>query len=349
MILVTGSDFTGTTGITFGATNAPTFTVISNTEIVVTVPAVTAAGSNLITVTNATGPNTTGKKYTYKAPTVTKVSPNFALEDAAKWVTITGTGFTGSVAADVVIGGTAANAILIISDKKLLAQTATSASKGQGNVVVTRSSVASATSNSNYFLYDDAVPVVSYLNGSGSGSGTDEIAIGASLVITGTDMLGVTKVLFGTTTVSTSSIVINGGGTTVTVSVPTRTNGPAEVTLVSAIGSSVTNLTTTFNYFTTAAPTISSVYPSSLPANVTTGGGTFLITGTGFTGMGTTEVTLVCTTNIVPTTVTAISDRNLVVEAPGNASSTVEYCGITLDNPNDGTKTITKANGMNYV
>ena len=172
MILVTGSDFTGTTGITFGATNAPTFTVISDTEIVVTVPAVTAAGSNLITITNGTGPNTTGKKYTYKAPTVTKVSPNYALEDAAKWVTITGTGFTGSVAADVVIGGTAANAILIISDKKLLAQTATSASKGQGNVVLTRSSVASATSNSNYFLYDDAVPVVSYLNGSGSGSGS---------------------------------------------------------------------------------------------------------------------------------------------------------------------------------
>ena len=349
MILVTGSDFTSTAGITFGATNAPTFTVISDTEIVVTVPAVTAAGSNLITITNGTGPNTTGKKYTYKAPTVTKVSPNYALEDAAKWVTITGTGFTGSVAADVVIGGTAANAILIISDKKLLAQTATSASKGQGNVVVTRSTVASATSNSNYFLYDDAVPLISYLNGSGSGSGTDEIAVGSSLIITGTDMLGVTKVLFGTSAASASSIVINGAGTTVTVTVPTRSNGPVEVTLVSAIGSSVTNLTTTFNYFTTAAPTISNVYPSSLPANVTTGGGTFLITGSGFTGMGTTEVTLVCTTNVIPTAVTAISDKNLIVAAPGNIGSVVEYCDITLDNPNDATKTLTKTNAMNYV
>ena len=150
MILVTGTDFTGTTGITFGATNAGTFTVISNTEIVVTVPAVTATGSNLIVVTNVTGPNTTGKSYTYKGPTVTKVLPNYAMEDAAKWITITGTGFTGAVAADVVIGGTAANAIHIISDKKLLAQTAVSASKGQGNVIVTRSSVASPTSTANY-------------------------------------------------------------------------------------------------------------------------------------------------------------------------------------------------------
>lgn len=53
-VTIKGTGFTGATAVAFGAVNAPVFTVVDSTTIVVTVPS-SGAGTVLVTVTNATG------------------------------------------------------------------------------------------------------------------------------------------------------------------------------------------------------------------------------------------------------------------------------------------------------
>lgn len=60
-VLITGSSFTGATGVKFGATAATDFTVVNDGVIVAVMPAGSAGAAN-ITVTNATG---TSSAFTY--------------------------------------------------------------------------------------------------------------------------------------------------------------------------------------------------------------------------------------------------------------------------------------------
>jgi hypothetical protein len=64
LVKVTGSKFTGTTGVKFGTVVAPNFTVESDSTIYVVSPAA-AAGAKAITVTNATGVSTTTGAFTF--------------------------------------------------------------------------------------------------------------------------------------------------------------------------------------------------------------------------------------------------------------------------------------------
>lgn len=57
LVTITGTRFTGTTAVKFGATNATDFTVVSPTTIVASLPA-GSAGSTNVTVTNAVGVST---------------------------------------------------------------------------------------------------------------------------------------------------------------------------------------------------------------------------------------------------------------------------------------------------
>ena len=62
-VVITGNNFLGTTGVSFFRNvAAPTFTVLSNTQINVVVPA--GARTGVITVTNGLGSNTTSTKFT---------------------------------------------------------------------------------------------------------------------------------------------------------------------------------------------------------------------------------------------------------------------------------------------
>lgn len=61
---IIGRGFTGATAVKYATTNATNFTVVSDTEIVATIPA-HAAGATAVTVTNATGTSTGGPTVTY--------------------------------------------------------------------------------------------------------------------------------------------------------------------------------------------------------------------------------------------------------------------------------------------
>ncbi len=96
-VTITGSGFTGATGVFFGNAKASKFTVVSDTKIAAISPSGT--GTVAVSVANASGTSSVTSSvtdFTY-APVVTGVSPNTGPAIGATPVTISGTGFTGAL------------------------------------------------------------------------------------------------------------------------------------------------------------------------------------------------------------------------------------------------------------
>ncbi|MCX6856166.1 MAG: choice-of-anchor D domain-containing protein [Verrucomicrobia bacterium] len=90
-VTITGTGFTGATGVMLGGTAATSFTVIDDTQITATSPA-HAAGRASVLVSTPGGTNSANTLYTYiSPPTVTASTAD--LITSATTVTITGTGF----------------------------------------------------------------------------------------------------------------------------------------------------------------------------------------------------------------------------------------------------------------
>ncbi len=104
-ITLYGTGLSTATSVAFGGT-AATPTVVSDSQITVTVPAGAAAGSVGVTVTTAGGTNN-GLSYTYvDIPTITTVAPASGPASGGTAVTITGTNL--ATTDQVAFGGTAA-------------------------------------------------------------------------------------------------------------------------------------------------------------------------------------------------------------------------------------------------
>lgn len=346
IVTITGVDFTGTTGVDFGAVAATDFAVMNDKQIVATVPDASAAGKVLVEVTNATGANTSGAQYEYKAPKITKVDPAFAKKDDDNYVTITGEGLLGTVAADVEFGSDAVTDVWVISDKQIVVKPAkhdgstVTITDGQTDVVVTRNSVATTPDDKSKFLFVDAAPTITDLvdASDGDATGTDAVDVGDTLTIEGTNLYAITEVKFGTSKVSGDDITLT-SATEIDVTVPSKSAGPVDVVVSNAAGDSETNLETPFAFLSTKAPTIKSVYPEALDKTNTTGGGTVLVTGTGLTGVTTAKVTLTCTTGTpTATSATSISDKSLILVLSHNAGN-AESCTMSIENPTDNTLT----------
>lgn len=353
-VVITGVGFTGTTGVKFGTTAATSHAVMNDKQIVAVVPDNATAGKVLVEVTNATGPNTTGANYEYKAPKITKVDPGWGKKDADNFITITGEGLLGTVAADVKFGTDVAQNVWVISDKQIVVQPAkhdgstVTITDGVTDVVVTRNTVATTPDDKSKFLFSPGLPTITDLtDGSSSVTGTDGVAVGSTLTITGTQLWGLSQVTFGTSKVTNSAdITVNSGGTTATVKVPARSAGPVDVTVTNAAGTSATNLKTTFSYYSSTAPSITKVYPEAFDK---ASGGTMLVTGRGLTGVTTSEVTLTCATGTpTATSATSISDTSLILVLSANGTN-VESCDLKIDNPTDNTKTVTKTAAIRYI
>ena len=113
-VTITGTNFTDATAVTFGGTNASSFTVDSATQIT----AVVADGSTgKVTVTTPGGTATSSGNFTYyNTPTITSFSPTSGGTGTS--VTITGTNFTGT---EVNFGGTAASSFTVDSSTQITA------------------------------------------------------------------------------------------------------------------------------------------------------------------------------------------------------------------------------------
>ena len=143
-VIIIGANFVDVTAVTFGGTNATSYTVDSATQITAVSPA-HAAGAVRVQVTTALGTSadTSADDFTYVAgPTITGLNPNGGTTAGGTSVTITGTNLTGATA--VTFGGTAASSYTVNSATQI---TATSPAHAVGTVQVQATTPDGASAN----------------------------------------------------------------------------------------------------------------------------------------------------------------------------------------------------------
>ena len=145
-VTITGTGFTGATAVKFGANNAASYAVNSNTQITATSPAGTAGAVDIAVTNNSlTSSTSSADQFTYvAAPTVSAISPTSGPAAGGTTVTITGTGFTGATA--VTIGGTRAG-VTVDPARPRLPRRQGRACGGTASVVVTTPSGANAANS----------------------------------------------------------------------------------------------------------------------------------------------------------------------------------------------------------
>ncbi|WP_199229142.1 putative Ig domain-containing protein [Caulobacter endophyticus] len=267
-VVITGTGFTnasGPGGVKFGATNATTYTVNSDTQITATSPA-NAAGTYDITVTTVGGTSaaSAADQYTYiAAPTVTSVSPTAGPTSGGTSVIITGTGFTTtSGASGVRFGATNATGYTVDSDTQITA-TSPANSAGTYDITVTTIGGTSATSASDQFTYVNAPTVTSISPTAGPTGG------GTTVVITGTNFTGVSAVTFGGT--AATGFVFD-SATQITATSPAGT-GTVDVRVTTPGGTSATSAADQFTFVAppvSSSPTYGSIIDYNDGGNLTT-------------------------------------------------------------------------------
>ncbi len=213
VVTITGTGFTGVSGaasVRFGATNAASYTVNSDTQITATVAAgstgqvrIIAPGGTVFSATNFT--------YTTPppAPTMTNVSTDIGTTGTV--VVITGTNFARGVT-NVTFGGVAGT---IISTSGTQIQVAVGAGNS-GNIVVTTPS-GSANSNAalgvNFTYLPHPIPTITSFNTSGNQYGYE----GDPVIIVGNYLASTSRITIGGALVT--SFVVNANGS-ITATVP---------------------------------------------------------------------------------------------------------------------------------
>ena len=294
-VIITGTNFTGVSGassVTFGGTNAASYTVNSNTQIT----AVVAAGtSGSVEVIN-TGVTATKSGFTFlNIPTIASFTPTSAGIDST--VIITGTNFTGVAGvSSVTFGGTNAASYTVNSDTQITAVVAAGTS-GSVEVINTDGTAIKAG-----FTFIPS-PTISLISPAIAGTGT-------SITITGTNYTG--------TGVIVNSVYIGGVAATVT--------GTTSTTITATVGASATGTDVTVNTTggsATLASSFTYLYPPTINSISPTSAGTgtsITITGTRFTGTGVTVNSVYI--GGVAATVTAITSTTITATVGVSASGT---------------------------
>jgi hypothetical protein len=327
-VLITGTGFTATTNVQFGAGHYGIgYFFHSSTSLTVTVPSGSAGPVDVI-LTTPGGSVTDTNGYTYGTPpTVTSLSTSTGSTAGGTTVTIAGTHLGATTS--VTFGGTAATGLTLTSTTSITVTTAAHA-VGTVNVVVT-TPFGSAT-DSNAFTYGPPPTITTLSPAAGPTAGGNTIQITGTNFVVGQTTVG-TGGSFGTIATMTT--------TTITVVVPAYTSGeanPVPVTVTTPYGS----VTRTGAYTYVAPPTITSLSPTT---GVGSGGTEVTIHGTNFTthGVGVTRVTfgpgrpapsidVVSSTEIVvvspadPTSLpTSGTTINVTVTTPGGTSNPVLF------------------------
>ena len=301
-VTITGTGFTGATGVTFGGAPGTAFTVVDDSTITVTTPAGTPGTADVV-VQHPNGDSAPGDFTYLVVPTISSLAPPSGPATGGTPVTITGTGFTG--ATGVTFGGAPGVGVTVVNDTTITVATPPG-TPGSVDVVVQHPNGDSAPGTFTYL----AVPAITAV-APDSGPETG----GTAVTITGTGFTGATGVTFDGTP-GTSFTVVN--DTTITVTTPAGTPGTADVVVQHPTADSQPG---DFTYL--AVPAITSVAPDSGPE---TGGTPVTITGTGFTGA--TGVTFDGTPG---TDFTVVDDTTITLTTPAGTPGTVD---VVVQHPN---------------
>ncbi len=300
-VVITGTDFTGTTSVTFGGA-AATFVVGGPTSITAVTPAHAAGVVDVrVTTPEGTSPGVVAAQFTYaNAITVSSVSPSSGPAAGGTTVTVTGTGFSG--ASSVTFGGTPAT-FVVATDTQLTA-VSPPRSAGPADVRVSGPGGTSPVTAGDVFTYvGAAAPVVT-----GVSPSTGPIAGGTVVTISGTGFTGATGVTLGGIAATALNVASD---TTLLATTPAHAAGTVDVLVTGPSGTSAVNSSAKFTY-TGGLPVITSISP---PGGPVTGGTVVTLTGTGFTG-----ATQVRFGGTDAPSFTVVSDTTITVTSPPRAA-----------------------------
>jgi len=200
VVTLTGTDFTGASGVKFNGMAAVTFSAVNATSLTATVPAGATTGK--ISVSTRGGTATSATDFTViPTPTITSFTP--AAGPSGQLVTITGANLTGTSA--VKFNGVAATSYTVVSATTITATVPVGAMTGKITVTTLGGTATSTTA----FTVVPAPAITSFTPASGN--------VGASVTITGTNFTGAKAVQFNGTTAITFSVV---SATSITATVP---------------------------------------------------------------------------------------------------------------------------------
>src|SRR5580700_1948936 len=227
-VTISGSNFTGVTGVSFGGSPA-TYSFVSDSTVTATSPGGSGTVDVRVTTGNGTSAITSADQFTYTSgstPVVTSISPTSGPAAGNTTVTINGVNFTGVTG---VAFGTTTAAYTFVSDAKI---TATSpAGSGTVDVRVTTGSGTSAITPADQFSYTSgSAPVVTSVSpSSGPKAG------GTLVTIMGSNFTGATQCTFGGK-VAAFTVVSD---TEITCTSPGGKAGPVNVLVHTPAGTSL--------------------------------------------------------------------------------------------------------------
>jgi hypothetical protein len=233
-VTITGSGFTGASGVAFGSTPATTFHVVSNTSITATSPAGTGTVDVSVTTPSGSSSPTATDQFTY-GPAVTSISPTTGPPAGSTSVTITGSGFTSATAVN--FGGTAAQSFAINATNSITA--VSPAGLGTVDITVTTPSGTSPASAADQFAYGLSVTGISPAAGPSVG--------GTSVTISGSGFTGATSANFGGVA-ATNLVVVSPTSITATSPPGPQSGGTVDVTVTTPAGTSTTSVADRFSY-----------------------------------------------------------------------------------------------------
>ncbi len=208
-VSITGTNFTGVTGVTFNGASA-SFTPNTSTNLSATVPGGASTGPIAVTTGNGTGTSSTNFTVTGgggNPPTVTSFSPTSGPIGTS--VTINGTNFTG--VQSVKFGGTSATTYTVNSTVKITATVPAGAPTGK--IAVTTGSGTGTSAGSFTVTTAGAPRITGFWPGYGRTN--------ATITITGSGFAGATSVKLGG--VSASFVLVS--GTSIRATVPAMRSG----------------------------------------------------------------------------------------------------------------------------
>ncbi|OAI42772.1 hypothetical protein AYO38_02925 [bacterium SCGC AG-212-C10] len=322
LVTITGTGFTGTTAVTFGA-NVATFTVLNQNQISATSPA-GGPGTVDVRVTNGFGTSQTvvADQFTYGTlPAIFSVVPNNGPTTGGTTVTINGASFTGLQS--VTFGGTPAQIVSIVDNQIVVTSPAHAA--GSVDVRVTTLSGISPITAADLFTYGTFPVVTSVTPNNGPTSG------GTVVTIIGSGFTGVTAVMFSDAPAANYTLISDAQ---IVATTPAHFAAVTDVRVTTGAGTSANTFVDNFTFGT--FPVVTAVTPNSGP---TIGGNIVTVAGSGFTG-----VNAISFGGTPAITYTLINDGSIVVTVPAHASGTVD---VLVSTP-AGTSANTAADNYTY-
>ncbi|WP_162428134.1 IPT/TIG domain-containing protein [Pontibacter pudoricolor] len=286
VVTIKGLNFTGATLVYFGSGSTSSFTVVSDTEIKVTVPSLASTGT--VQVRTPNGRALSSSYFTVTgAPSITSFSPTSG--PVGTEITILGEKFTGTNI--VYVGNGSTTGFTVVSDTELKVTVPALATSGK---IIVRTTTGQVTSR-DVFTLTGAPEIHSFTPSLGP--------VGTVVTIKGLNFTGATLVYFGSGSTSSFTVVSD---TEIKVTVPSlASTGTVQVRTPNgrALSSS---------YFTvTGAPSITSFTPAFGPV-----GTEMTITGENFTGTNRIYIGSGSTTSF-----TLVSDTQLKVIVPSTATT----------------------------